>query len=438
MNKIRLATLLAAGALFLGSCDGANIIGGGSSAEEETATSEVDTGGTDTSEDTDVASSDSGDGVDTDDPGEDTSSSDEPAGPYWTDEDLALMDEYLGGHVIPFFDTEALGLSYTLMPYEDEDILLYAVPNANMAVVEAYVEVQTAVYEDLSESMGYGTSGEPLWFLQADFDDYCYVQQEVALADEGFNFLTDDDAVGYLYGIFYPAIAYHSWPEEEISELMEEYLGDYTDLDSIPHPGDFDSGFVYYLDTTSSRSRFTINVLGDFTGYGEVLTAAGYARKTLINIGNGYDTYASPDGTIFVGIGDYEDGMTPIRIQANTDYIVNWPSEIIDDFLAGIFGIDEFTPLPALEGAEFYEVYESGTGELDMDIICYGIGAAEEYVQTLLDNGFDRFGSSDAYDGYICGNSDAKDYLVTVESWSNLVTSITQIQILPWESLERI
>ncbi len=427
MNKKRLAMLLAAGALFLGSCDGANIIGG-SSAEEETATSEVETGGTETSEDTDVASSDSGDGVDSDNPDEDTSSSEKPTGPYWTDEDLALMDEYLGGHVIPFFDTEALGLSYTLMPYEDEDMLIYAVPNATRSVVEAYVEVQIAVYEDLSDSMGYGTSGEPLWFLQADFDDYCYVQQEVALADEGFDILTDDDAVGYLYGIFYPAIAYHSWPEEEISELMEEFLGDYTELDSIPHPGDFDSGFVYYLDTTSSRSRFTINVLGDFTGYGEVLTAAGYARKTLITIGNGYDTYASPDGTIFVGIGDYEDGMTPLRIQANTDYIVNWPSEMIDEMLAGIVGTDEFTPLPALEGADHYEVY--GDTET-MDIVCTGIAAAEEYIQILLDNGFDRIGFAYGYDIY--GNSDAEDYILFVESWNSSVTSITQIQIFPWE-----
>ncbi len=384
MKKKRLAILLAAGALVLGSCGGGDSTVTSSDSEDIT-TSETDS--TDSTDDPEITSSD---------PGETSSSTTiDPVENTWTDSEVSLMESYLFGHTLPFFDAEAYGVTYQLTTMSG--YLAYIINDATSAIFDAYLEAQEVFFEDTTDKWSGLDAG--LRLLEGNYEDRCYVQQQVALYDSSMNVLDGEDLSGTLIALFAAEEPITSWPGDEIGYYMAYYLSSWTDLTSVPAPSsDLDTGLYYditvYISYDASWNIIyfiDVTVEGDFTGYAQDVLAADYIASGIA-IFTGYDTYVSPDGSLLILISDFVDGYTDVYIYPNTAYEFDWPEDSVASALTALTGNDQATTLPAYEeeGAAYIVTDYADWGMVYVDI--YGVDAtsADAYAAILEANGFTK------------------------------------------------
>ncbi len=407
MDKKKLALMLAASAFVLGSCG------------EPVDSFDSNSGGDETVSETESIDSTTVD----------------PVTDYWTEDDLALMEEHLGGHILPFYDVAEHGLAYDLWYYPTYDCLILNIDGITTELFEEFLEVQAEVFTD--NTALYSGIDEGMHILDAEFDDYWAIQERVAIYDPvlGIDPISGEGLTGNLQALFIADEPYDAWPEEKIGTYMGYYLKDQTDLREVPAPSDeLAEGLIFTVElfNTYDASYNIVPLIevvahGDFTAYGADLIAGGYTLAENIPVWDGYDTYISEDETVYVLLSGLEDGVTYIDIYGNPGYYLNWPEGKIGDLVAELTGIEGLTALPAITGADDIGVFNYVDSLESFYIYAFGENIVDSYVAALLEAGFD-YGVFYSYEWYYADPDAA--FLVNVYYSSSSGATVIYVRLV--------
>ncbi len=357
-----------------------------------------------------------------------SSSVEEEEDKNWTDEEIELMTEIIG-HPVPFFDFKEYGLSYSFRQatdYNGNPALVLEVEDADIEIRDAYIAAQVATdYEDQT-SYYTGQISAGVSILYASYPDFWGIQQQVSLVSDS-SIITEEGELGTLQAVFFQdTVPLTEWPADELAYYVQSLFSLAVE---IPAPNSTLDEKTYYSLTygynySVYRYFIILTATGDFTDYKNDLIDAGWTDIPDFDDGNGYSYLYSPDTSLGVYLYDYDESSDTTSLWFTTNrYLVDWPSETIDETLTTMTGNENHTPLPAVEASLYqFNLYSSGKS---FYLYCYEYSDTEAYINLLLENEFERFvypGASGYYDPL-------HEYIVEVGYSSNLECTIITVSL---------
>lgn len=281
--------------------------------------------------------------------------------PNWSAESLQLMEENLGGVVLPY-----LGTSWSEAELDEDDGLLFF--ESDTGDLDAL--------KTLLEEAGFSVSKVNFTVDQkGNTAPGLSISKEVEGVGVAEAQLIDYTSYGYGFELYAYFEEFMQWPAEELAE----FIGDHTET-SIPVPV-AKVVDAYEQPESEGYSAYIIDLIGDYQAYLTALQTAGYTGG-LTQYGY-YDLFSADDlleVVLFPQSGSFE-----IQVILAEPPAVEWPTSGVAAFCEGYTEVE----IPAAEGEEFY-VQSLNPAESNgyFGVIQVIGGTCSEYLTTLQSAGF--------------------------------------------------
>ncbi len=274
-QKHLMLALLPAAMLLAGCAGGTPTASTGTSAEEETTESTVNTG-------------------------------------KWDDVSLAAFDEYLNGFVMPYIDG-----------FDEADINVSYYAEYSCLSIEGGAMTDYSLVEDYSDALvnaGFELVGEDSGYSLYYYDEETHFELSVdlyAYSRDLFGFATEGDC--YFVCDIYPSSVIYSdvFPSQDLASLIEEKWG----YEGIELPSfDSDSYYLYLPDNVYSNFQIVgyVGVANDITSdYCDALLEKGYGELYSDDSGS---AYLDPAGNVAV-LPYMDEGYFSILVYRLTDIL---------------------------------------------------------------------------------------------------------------------